>query len=211
MESLCNQPAGKIPNAFPLATACVRLLELASEPGGAAAEILADLGVGQRELRAEVMSLVGGEDSTGIVPEGLDDETSTGTLWVPSDDELDLDRPMPPQAPDDRQATGQTSPPSSRHATSTGCWAGRMGAVSTFARALEVRAAVRAVVGFAHRAPSSDTEITIFPRACPSSRYRMASGTSLSGYVLSMIGVISPPSRRSFTKTRSFLFCFIDT
>jgi ATP-dependent Clp protease ATP-binding subunit ClpC len=72
------------------------LLALASEPGGAAAKILADLGVGQRELRAEVMSLVGGEDSTGIVPEGLDDEDSTGTLWVPSDDELDLDRPMPP-------------------------------------------------------------------------------------------------------------------
>lgn len=72
------------------------LLALASEPEGAAAEILANLGVGQRELRAEVMSLIGGEVSTGIVTEGLGDEDSTGALWIPGDDELDLDRPMPP-------------------------------------------------------------------------------------------------------------------
>lgn len=72
------------------------LLALASEPGGAAAEILADLGVGQRDLRAKVMSLIGEEDSTGIVSEGLGDEDSTGTLWIADNDELDLDRPMPP-------------------------------------------------------------------------------------------------------------------
>lgn len=71
------------------------LLALASEPGGAAAEILADLGVGQRELRAKVFSLMGKEDSTGIVSEGLGEEDSTGTLWVPGNDELDPDRPMP--------------------------------------------------------------------------------------------------------------------
>ena len=39
------------------------LLALASEPEGVAAQILAGLGVGQRELRAEVMSLTGREDS----------------------------------------------------------------------------------------------------------------------------------------------------
>lgn len=72
------------------------LLALASEPRGAAAEILADLGVGQQELRAEVISLIGGEDSTRIVSEGLGDEDSTGTLWIPGNDELDLDCPMPP-------------------------------------------------------------------------------------------------------------------
>ena len=44
-----------------------------------------------------------------------------------------------------------------------------------------------------------------FPRACPSSRYPMASGTSASGYVLSMIGVIFPASRRSF-KTAIWFF-----
>src|SRR5215208_926027 len=41
---------------------------------------------------------------------------------------------------------------------------------------------------------SSHTVMTTFPRACPSSRYRMASGTWLSGYVLSMTGVIFPDS-----------------
>lgn len=71
------------------------LLALASEPGGAAAEILVDLGVDRRELRAEVFSLLGEEDTTGIVAEGLGDDDSTGTLWVPGNDELDLDRPMP--------------------------------------------------------------------------------------------------------------------
>src|ERR671910_1494237 len=35
---------------------------------------------------------------------------------------------------------------------------------------------------------SSHTVMTTFPRACPSSKYRRASGTSLSGYVLSMTG-----------------------
>ena len=74
------------------------LLALASEPGGAAAEILADLGVDRRELRAEVFSLLGREDTTGIVPEGLGDEDSTGTLWIPGNAELDLDLPMPPPA-----------------------------------------------------------------------------------------------------------------
>ncbi len=72
------------------------LLALTSEPKGAAAEVLADLGVGQHELRAEVISLKGGKDSTRIVSEGLSDEDSTGTLWVPGNDELDLDRPVPP-------------------------------------------------------------------------------------------------------------------
>ncbi len=74
------------------------LLALASEPGGAAAEILADLGVDRRELRAEVFSLLGREDATGIVSEGLGDEDSTGTLWIPGNDELDPDLPMPPPA-----------------------------------------------------------------------------------------------------------------
>jgi ATP-dependent Clp protease ATP-binding subunit ClpA len=72
------------------------LLALASEPEGVAAQILADLGVSQRELRAEVMSLTGREDSTGIVPEGLVEEDSTGTLWIPGNDELDPDLPVPP-------------------------------------------------------------------------------------------------------------------
>ena len=71
------------------------LLALASEPEGVAAEILADLGVTQRELRAEVMSLIGKEDSTGIVSGGLGEEDITGTLWMPLNDELDLDRPVP--------------------------------------------------------------------------------------------------------------------
>ena len=71
------------------------LLALASEPEGAAARILADLGVDQRELRAEVMSLTGAEDGTGIVSDGLGEEDSTGTLWMPGNDELDLDRPVP--------------------------------------------------------------------------------------------------------------------
>jgi ATP-dependent Clp protease ATP-binding subunit ClpA len=71
------------------------LLALASESEGAAAEVLADLGVTKRELRAEVVSLIGVRDRTGIVPEGLGEEDSTGTLWVPGNDELDLDRPVP--------------------------------------------------------------------------------------------------------------------
>ena len=72
------------------------LLALASEPGGAAAEILADLGVDQRELRAEVISLIGAEDSSGLVSEGLGDVDSSGTLWIPGNDDLDLDKPVPP-------------------------------------------------------------------------------------------------------------------
>ena len=72
------------------------LLALASEPEGAAAKVLADLGVAQQELRAEVISLIGGKDSTSIVSEGLGDEDSTGTLWVPGNDQLDLDRPVTP-------------------------------------------------------------------------------------------------------------------
>jgi ATP-dependent Clp protease ATP-binding subunit ClpC len=71
------------------------LLALASEPEGAAAEVLADLGVSQRELRAEVVSLIGEGDRAGIVSEGLVEEDSTGTLWLPGNDELDLDRPVP--------------------------------------------------------------------------------------------------------------------
>lgn len=47
------------------------LLALASEPEGVAARILTDLGVGQEGLRAEVMSMIGKEDSTGIIPGGL--------------------------------------------------------------------------------------------------------------------------------------------
>ena len=74
------------------------LLALASEPGGAAAEILADLGIDRRELRAEVFSLLGREDTTGIVSEGLGDEDSTGTLWIPGTAELDPDLPTPPPA-----------------------------------------------------------------------------------------------------------------
>ena len=72
------------------------LLALASEPEGTAAEVLADLGVGQRALRAEVMSLIGKEDSTGIVSGGLGEEDSTGIIWAAGNDELDLDRPVPP-------------------------------------------------------------------------------------------------------------------
>ena len=72
------------------------LLALASEPEGAAAEVLADLGVGQQKLRAEVILLIGGKDSIRIVSEGLGHEDSTGTLWVPGNDELDLDQPVTP-------------------------------------------------------------------------------------------------------------------
>ncbi len=71
------------------------LLALASEPEGAAAEILADLGVTQREIRAGVVSLIGKEDRTGIASEGLTEQDSTGTLWVPGNGDLDLDRPVP--------------------------------------------------------------------------------------------------------------------
>jgi ATP-dependent Clp protease ATP-binding subunit ClpC len=71
------------------------LLALASEPEGVATEILANLGVIQRELRAKVMSLIGKEDRIGIVSRGLGEEDSTGTLWMPGNDELDLDRPVP--------------------------------------------------------------------------------------------------------------------
>jgi hypothetical protein len=48
--------------------------------------------------------------------------------------------------------------------------------------------------------------MTTFPRACPSSRERIASGVSLSEYVLSMIGVILPASMSSFRAARSPLF-----
>ena len=50
---------------------------------------------------------------------------------------------------------------------------------------------------------SPHTVMTTFPRACPSSRYRMASGTSASGYVLSMTGVIFPDSMSSLRTIRS--------
>lgn len=41
------------------------------------------------------------------------------------------------------------------------------------------------------------TAMTIFPFRCPFSRYRMASGTSLSEYVLSITGVTFPASMSS--------------
>src|SRR5829696_3018168 len=51
--------------------------------------------------------------------------------------------------------------------------------------------------------------MTTFPRACPSSRYRMASGTSASGYVLSMIGVIFPDSMSSLRTSMSSWFSLL--
>jgi Clp amino terminal domain, pathogenicity island component len=99
------------------------LLALASEPGGAAAEILSsDLGAGQQELRAEVLSLIDEEDSTGIVSERLGDEDSTRTLWIPGNDELDLDRPMPPKSNQLSASHGVVMPFSSilRDATARG-------------------------------------------------------------------------------------------
>lgn len=74
------------------------LLALASEPEGVAAEALADLGVGQRELRAEVMSLIGKEDRTGIVSGGIGEEDGPGIAWTPGNGELNPDRPVPPPA-----------------------------------------------------------------------------------------------------------------
>src|SRR5918994_3321303 len=58
------------------------------------------------------------------------------------------------------------------------------------------------------RVSTRQTVMTTFPLACPSSRYRMASGTSLSEYVLSITGVILPASMSSFRDCRSFLFGF---
>src|SRR5712691_5504114 len=52
------------------------------------------------------------------------------------------------------------------------------------------------------------TVMTTFPLACPSSRYRIASGTSLNGYVLSITGTTLPASRSSLIKSKSFLFGF---
>src|SRR5919112_599210 len=51
--------------------------------------------------------------------------------------------------------------------------------------------------------------MTTFPRACPSSRYRMASGTSASGYVLSITGVIFPDSVSSLRTRRSSWFSLL--
>ena len=45
-----------------------------------------------------------------------------------------------------------------------------------------------------------------FSLACPSSRYRMALGTSLSGYVLSMTGVTFPASMSSLRMIMSSWF-----
>src|SRR5215210_9555553 len=50
--------------------------------------------------------------------------------------------------------------------------------------------------------------MTTFPRGCPSSRYRMASGTSASGYVLSMTGASLPVSMSCLRNCRSSLFGF---
>ena len=47
------------------------------------------------------------------------------------------------------------------------------------------------------------TEMAIFPRACPCVRYRMAWGTSASGYVRSMTGAIFPDSMSSVRTIRS--------
>jgi hypothetical protein len=47
------------------------------------------------------------------------------------------------------------------------------------------------------------TEMTVFPRACPSPCRRRASPTSLSGYVRSISGVILPDSRSSVRAARS--------
>lgn len=73
------------------------LLAVASEPEGAAAKILSDLGINQRELRANVMSFIGEEDRTGIISGGLGEEDSIGIIWLPND-ELDPDVPNPPPA-----------------------------------------------------------------------------------------------------------------
>jgi hypothetical protein len=42
------------------------------------------------------MSLIGEEDSTGIVPGGLGEEDSTGIIWTAGNDKLDPDPPVPP-------------------------------------------------------------------------------------------------------------------
>jgi len=50
------------------------------------------------------------------------------------------------------------------------------------------------------------TVMTTFPRACPASRYRIASAVSLSGYHLSITGTTLPASNNAFRKVKSFWF-----
>src|SRR3712207_5803768 len=67
---------------------------------------------------------------------------------------------------------------------------------------------LRHLVRLAPRDVAPHTVMTTFPRACPSSRYRMASGTSASGYVLSMTGASLPVSMSCLRNCRSSLFGF---
>src|SRR5215204_1534711 len=121
--------------------------------------------------------------------------------WIPFLDEVN-DRRLPtdvvasPTLVERQAPANQPSPP------------GRWNTASSFAGIAEAPLDRQGRM-CAHHAPCPGPVMTTFPRACPPSRYRMASGASSSGYVLSMTGVTFPDSMSSLRTIRSSWFSLL--